>query len=155
MRKTERRVIQRRIKEITFIDKDTLEKFTYPLDDNGCHILKMTRAKRTNYNLNKKKADTTETSSTVDTTLTEESSSPLLNDNEINHPKYEINLLENFQLPQLTNDNPPIDLQFETEITPTFNESFIRNIIDNDFIFTKFEPLDFCKQNDFNLLKLF
>ena len=167
MKKTERRPPLRHIREIIFTDGITLEVFRYPLNENGSHIKKMSRAKRTNYSGQKKKTEiikktesgetveTTENSDNYESTQTEESSSPILEIEEKKIYPFEINFNDQLKLPQISiDDTEPIQLSIDPEILKNFQESTVNIITDSDFMIEKIDLADNNHQNDFIDLKI-
>ena len=91
MKKTDRRPVARRIRELVYTDEYTLEIFRYPLNTNGSHIKKMQRAKRTNYNNMKKKVEITLNTDDYETSQNEEGSSPILENEGKKDSTFEMN----------------------------------------------------------------
>ena len=176
MRKSERKPPLRHIREIIFTDGITLEVFRYPLNENGSHIKKMSRAKRTNYSGRKRKVGTiekgeieeaSETTDNYENIQTEESSSPILEIEEKQTYPFEINFNDQLQLPQISiDDTEPIQLSIDPEIIksnqtidleniPIFNNCILQNPIEIDFTIDKIDTISLNSHNDFNYLKLF
>lgn len=157
MKKTDRRPVARRIRELVYTDEYTLEIFRYPLNTNGSHIKKMQRAKRTNYNNMKKKVEIIINTDDYETSQNEESSCPTLENEEIKDFPNEYNFNDSLQLPQVSiEDTELIQISMMPETITGFHDQTFNNLLDTDFMIDKtiLDTISIGNQNDFNYLKL-
>ena len=155
MKKTDRRPVARRIRELVYTDEYTLEIFRYPLNTNGSHIKKMQRAKRTNYNNMKKKVEITLNTDDYETSQNEEGSSPILENEGKKDSTFEMNFNDHFRLPQISiEDAEPINFSIDLEILKNFQDSSSIGLIEGELMIDKNDIIDDSSKIDLNSLKL-
>lgn len=156
MRKAGRKANCARIREIRYICPDTMEVHSYPLDENGCHILKMKRAKRTNYKASNKNRELTDSTPASDSTQTDES--PIVSDIEDNKKIIirDIDLVDPLHFQNSITDTYTNNFSIiEPENSTILYETNQKRFIDIDLTFDKFEDITPNNQCDISTLKLF